>query len=318
MPVYSMTGYASWQSEATPASSPFSEQASTLSNNLWRLGLELRSVNSRFLDIHFKLPEELHGLEATLRENIQRHVRRGKLELRATLLYQRATGQDTFNMPSVTTLQRLAAVQDHIRTWLPEAQLLGVADILNLSTPTHRPVLDTDWLHQTVTAGMAELLAAFKQSRVQEGEKLAQAIQERVSQLRMLAQQTAPLIPQLVQQQQERFLQRWQQALASTPGIEATVPTQVAQERALAEAAAFALRIDVAEEITRLQTHLDAVDALLDKGGELGKRLDFMIQELHREANTLGSKSAAINTSNIAIDMKVLIEQIREQVQNLE
>jgi uncharacterized protein (TIGR00255 family) len=117
-----------------------------------------------------------------------------------------------------------------------------------------------------------------------------------------------------VEQQRQRFLERWQEALSATEGA----APQAAQERALTEATAYAIRIDVAEELTRLGAHLDEIDRLVRKGGEVGKRLDFLIQELHREANTLGSKSATLELTRISVDMKVLIEQMREQVQNLE
>ena len=136
---------------------------------------------------------------------------------------------------------------------------------------------------------------------------------ERVVKLRELAAQAEPLVPQLVAQQQQRFLSRWQEALGLANGS-----IEAAQDRALSEATAFAIRIDVAEEINRLNSHLDELQSLLQAGGELGKRLDFLMQELHREANTLGSKSAALELTRISVDMKVLIEQMREQVQNIE
>jgi uncharacterized protein (TIGR00255 family) len=135
-----------------------------------------------------------------------------------------------------------------------------------------------------------------------------------VRQLRALAAQAAPLVPALVQRQQQRFIERWNEALATAGAADTDAP----HERALSEAAAFALRIDVAEELARLASHLDEIDRLLANGGEIGKRLDFLIQELHREANTLGSKSATLELTNIAVDMKVLVEQLREQVQNIE
>jgi uncharacterized protein (TIGR00255 family) len=138
---------------------------------------------------------------------------------------------------------------------------------------------------------------------------------DRVGQLRTLATQATPLVPQLVALQRQRFMDRWKEAMALTEG--SALP-EVAQDRALAEATAFAIRIDVAEEITRLDAHLDEIERLIQKGGELGKRLDFLIQELHREANTMGSKSAALELTHISVDMKVLIEQMREQVQNIE
>jgi uncharacterized protein (TIGR00255 family) len=138
---------------------------------------------------------------------------------------------------------------------------------------------------------------------------------DRIQQLRALAAQAQPLIPKLVAQQRQRFMDRWQEAMGLADGGQ--VP-EAAQDRALTEATAFAIRIDVAEELTRLASHLDELERLIGKGGEIGKRLDFLIQELHREANTLGSKSAALELTHISVDMKVLIEQMREQVQNIE
>jgi uncharacterized protein (TIGR00255 family) len=133
--------------------------------------------------------------------------------------------------------------------------------------------------------------------------------------LRALALQAAPLVPKLVEQQRTRFLERWAEAMSLTDG--AVLP-EAARDRAMSEATAFAIRIDVAEELTRLASHLDEIERLLIKGGEAGKRLDFLIQELHREANTLGAKSAALELTRVSVDMKVLIEQMREQVQNIE
>ena len=152
-------------------------------------------------------------------------------------------------------------------------------------------------------------------AREREGQRLATMLQDRVAQLRALASRATPLVPLLVEQQRQRFMERWKDAMALADGA---VAPEAAQDRALTEATAFAIRIDVAEEITRLQSHLDEIERLLEKGGEIGKRLDFLIQELHREANTLGSKSAALDLTHISVDMKVLIEQMREQVQNIE
>ena len=140
---------------------------------------------------------------------------------------------------------------------------------------------------------------------------------ERIERLRQLAKQAEPLVPQVVERQQQRFLERWRQALEAA-GAAQSVSAEALQERALNEAAAYALRIDVAEELGRLEAHLDEIERLLRAGGEIGKRLDFLIQELHREANTLGSKSSALELTQISVEMKVLIEQMREQVQNIE
>ena len=159
-----------------------------------------------------------------------------------------------------------------------------------------------------------EALALLRASRAREGERLVTMLRDRVQGLRALAQQAMPLIPELVEQQRSKYLAKFEAALGDASGVD----KDAAQERALNEAAAFAIRIDVAEELTRLASHLDEIDDLLVQGGELGKRLDFLIQELHREANTLGSKSSTLTLSRISVDMKVLIEQMREQVQNIE
>ena len=163
-----------------------------------------------------------------------------------------------------------------------------------------------------------QCVEALRESRQREGEKLVTLLLDRIQRLRTLAAQAEPLVPAVVQRQQARFLQRWQEALATADGESSGVPAQALQERALQEAATFAIRIDVAEELSRLVAHLDEIERLLRQGGELGKRLDFLIQELHREANTLGSKSAALELTGISVEMKVLIEQMREQVQNIE
>lgn len=302
MPVYSMTGYASAQHTpggnaeiATPAAC---------------LALELRSVNSRFLDVVLRLPDELRPQEPALRELIAKRLKRGKVELRVSV--EAAAGGALSDVP-VRTLQRLAAAQQQVRVWLPEAAPLSVADALRLAAgdSAASPALG-EALLPLARQALDELVAA----RQREGARLLALLQERITALRALAAQAAPLVPQLVQAQRQRFLERWQEALGAAPASEAV--TQAAQERALAEATAFAIRIDVAEELGRLAAHLDEIEAVLQKGGETGKRLDFLIQELHREANTLGSKSATLELTRISVDMKVLIEQMREQVQNLE
>jgi uncharacterized protein (TIGR00255 family) len=305
MSVYSMTGYASAQhSNATDAAD--SEQK-TAPNT--RLGLEIRSVNSRFLDLSFRLPDELRACEPALRERLTARLKRGKVELRAALENSNAGGVVE---PSVRLLQRLNSIQDNVKAWLPGATALSVADVIRLSSndvPTSKD-WQADLIALTDTA-----LGALMTAREREGARLAIMLQDRITQLRALAALAQPLIPKLVAQQRQRFMDRWQEAMGLTDGSH--VP-EAAQDRALTEATAFAIRIDVAEELTRLDSHLDELQRLINQGGEIGKRLDFLIQELHREANTLGSKSAALELTHISVDMKVLIEQMREQVQNIE
>ena len=305
MPVYSMTGYASVQS-STPAAE---EGTDTSASPTVRFGLEIRSVNSRFLDLSFRLPDELRHTEPALREHIVQHIKRGKVEVRA--VYH--SNQDTeLTDPAIGTLQKLLSLQNKIQSWLPGARDLSVSDVIKLAS------------HEKSGTGLNEAdlmplatqaVKALKDARAREGARLADMLQDRIGQLRTLAEQAAPLLPLLVEQQRQRFIDRWNEAMALSGG---TVSSDVAKDRALTEATAFAIRIDVAEELTRLASHLDELSRLIKKGGDIGKRLDFLIQELHREANTLGSKSAALELTNISVDMKVLIEQMREQVQNIE
>jgi uncharacterized protein (TIGR00255 family) len=305
MPVYSMTGYASVQHGA--AGTSVEHTAASARNE--RLGLEIRSVNSRFLDLSFRLPEELRAAEPALRELLTGRLKRGKVEVRAFI---ESGGHDTVADPSARLLQRLGAVQDHIKGWLPQAAPLSMADILRLAAAEHGSA--RDWGPDVLPLAQ-QALAALLDARQREGTRLAAMLTERIGQLRALARQAVPLVPQLVEQQRLRFMERWKEAMALAEGA---VAPEAAQDRALTEATAFAIRIDVAEEVTRLDSHLDELERLIGKGGEIGKRLDFLIQELHREANTLGSKSAALELTRISVDMKVLIEQMREQVQNIE
>ena len=305
MPIYSMTGYASAQASLTPETEGRAAAGT-------RLGLEIRSVNSRFLDLSFRMPEELRQHEAVLRELLSGGLKRGKVEVRAAL----ESAQDSaLAEPNPRLMQRLNSLQDTIQSWLPAARALSVADVIRLSASQ---AALPDNLGPTVATLAKTALKQLNQARAREGERLAQTLRDRVAQLRALAEQAAPLIPQLVDQQRQRFLERWREAMDLTEG--AVLP-EAAQDRALTEATAFAIRIDVAEELTRLSSHLTEIDTLLTGSAAkegIGKRLDFLIQELHREANTLGSKSAALELTRISVDMKVLIEQMREQVQNLE
>ena len=305
MAVYSMTGYSSVQS-STVRPAPDTEPGRDASS---RLGIEIRSVNSRFLDLAFRLPDELRQAEPALRELLTGKLKRGKVELRVSI---ENSASSSLRAPSPATLQRLGSIEDSVKSWLPQAGALSVADVLRIATNEDKKPHDhSAELLQLADAALEELLSA----REREGARLELMLLDRTRQLRALAALAGPLVPRLVEQQKARFLERWKEALALGSG--AVLP-EVAQDRALTEATAFAIRIDVAEEITRLASHLDEIERLLSSGGELGKRLDFLIQELHREANTLGAKSASLELTRVSVDMKVLIEQIREQVQNVE
>ena len=302
MSVYSMTGYASGRIAPRKVSDEHPAGPG--------LVIDMRSVNSRFLDLTLRLPDELRAHEPALRQLLTQGLKRGKVELRAAL--EGRAGGSVVDLP-IAVLQQLASLQDKVRAWLPEAAALSVADVQRLAASAEGGAPDVP--ADALLALARRVLEDFAAARAREGARLVDLLRERMAELRTLAERAEPLVPQAVQAQKQRFIARWDEALADAGS---TVPTTAAQERALSEATAFAIRIDVAEEVTRLQSHLDEIERLLKKGGEVGKRLDFLIQELHREANTLGSKSVAMDLTRISVDMKVLIEQMREQVQNIE
>lgn len=307
MAVYSMTGYATAQLGG-PKAPETGEQASPTTA---ALGVEIRSVNSRFLDLTFKLPDDLRSAEPALRELLGARLKRGKVELRA---WVEGRSDATVRAPSTADLQRMVALQDAVQAWCPKAAPLSVADVVQLTArQAVLPSNSRDGLLPLASTALNALMDA----RAREGQRLADMLHDRLKQLRQLALDAQPLIPQLVAQQRQRFLDRWNEAMQMGEAGK-TMGAEQAQERALTEATAFAIRIDVAEELTRLDSHLSEIERLLKKGSELGKRLDFLIQELHREANTLGAKSSSLELTRISVDMKVLIEQMREQVQNLE
>ena len=305
MAVYSMTGYATAQ-YGGPTDEAGREPTPVL-------GMEIRSVNSRFLDLTFKMSDDLRGTEPALRELLGARLKRGKVEIRAWI---EGRSEGALRAPSVADLQRLVGLQDSILAWHPKAAPLSVAEMIQL---TSRQQALPSGLHDHLLALAQTVLEGFIDARGREGKRLVDMLVDRLRQLRQLARDAQPLIPELVTQQRQRFIDRWNEALGAGQSAGAPpVSSDAAQERALTEATAFAIRIDVAEELTRLDSHLEEIERLLKKGGDVGKRLDFLIQELHREANTLGSKSSSLELTRISVDMKVLIEQMREQVQNLE
>jgi len=272
------------------------------------VGAELRSVNSRFLDLSFKLADEFRALEPALRDLLTASFKRGKIELRMQPQRAADAGWPT---PQTDQLHTLARLEGTVQNWLPKAAPLSVNEILNWC----RAAAPSVKLEDAALESARQCIEALKEAREREGARLVGILKDKLKGLLALAEQATPLVPLAVQRQQERFVQKYQEAMQAVGG---SVTPEAAQERALNEAAAYALRIDVDEELQRLKAHLDEIGRLLKKGGEVGKRLDFLIQELHREANTLGSKAAALELTQISVEMKVLIEQMREQVQNIE
>jgi uncharacterized protein (TIGR00255 family) len=285
------------------------------------LTIELKSVNSRFLDLQFRINDELRSFEPFLREAIMARMTRGKVECRLSFGRKIATGASQALNPTV--LDALAQLQEDIRKRFHDAAPMSVNELLRWSGVIEESEIGQETLQAEVIAAMAITLDAFLDSRRREGAALETMLLSRVSDMEAIVQRITPLIPQVVAQFQQKATDRLQEALglALHNGDGASSPTlsrDEVLERIRQEVTLYGIRIDVSEELTRLSAHLTETRHILKKGGQVGKRLDFMMQELNREANTVGSKASAKELSDAAMAMKLLIEQMREQVQNLE
>ncbi|MCE1181513.1 MAG: YicC family protein [Rhodocyclales bacterium] len=287
--IFSMTGYA----------------VKTRDLERGTLQLELKSVNSRYLDFHFRIAEDLRALEMPLRELLASRLTRGKVECRLSFNAGAARAEQL--EPNPELLATLKALNQRICSEVPGAAPLSAGEILRWPGMLGEQGVDFAAFGPEVLALAREVLEEFSASRGREGEKLAAMIVDRVQAMRAIVARVAPRIPEA----QALFTDKLRQRLIDALG-------NASDDRILQEVAVFATRIDVAEELSRLSTHLDEVERILKQGGACGKRLDFLMQELNREANTLGSKSAITEVSQASMELKLLIEQMREQIQNLE
>ena len=269
------------------------------------LHLELRSVNSRYLDLFFRVGEELRQAEPALRERITAALTRGKVECRLNVHANDSAPRSL--ALNAALLERLREAEGLVRDRLPEAGRLSVAEVLRWPGMLADDSVSFEQMQPAILALAKAALDELVATRRREGEKLAAMIAERVARMRELVAQGQPRMPALIVEYQEKLSARLREAVASLD-----------EDRIRQEVALFAHRIDVAEELSRLTAHLDEVERILTAGGAAGKRLDFLMQELNREANTLASKSSATDITGMAMEMKVLIEQMREQVQNIE
>ncbi|MGD9786805.1 MAG: YicC/YloC family endoribonuclease [Sulfuricellaceae bacterium] len=286
--IYSMTGYAAAARELEYGT----------------LNLELRSVNHRYLDIQFRMSEELRGLEAALREAIGKRISRGKVDFR--MGFTPRPGASALHADE-ELVRQLAALSGKVKALLPEARDLSVAEVLQWPGVMAQDAVSQETLHEAALALATATLEEFNASRSREGEKLKALLWERGAKMGDLVKEAGPHIPAILAAHREKLAAALKEAGAS-----------LEEDRLRQELTLFAQRIDVDEEMSRLQTHLTEVRRVLDAGGAVGKRLDFLMQELNREANTLASKSVASEVTRIAVELKVLIEQMREQVQNIE
>jgi uncharacterized protein (TIGR00255 family) len=287
--IFSMTGFA----------------ALDKASDQYTLVLELRAVNSRYLDLHFKLDDALKSLELPIRELITAQLNRGKVECRLNLI-PRTPQHQTVQMDEAL-MQQLAIMQQQALTYFPQSHELSIADILRWPGVIMNQRMNDEVLLGEVKALVTQGLADLKASRIREGEKLKALILDRLAQIELQVAKVKPLLPALNKEYQEKLHQKLLENLKS-----------VDEERVAQELVLFAQRIDVDEELTRLTAHISEVRRILDSDAPAGKRLDFIMQELNREANTLGSKSVSVLTTQVSMELKVLIEQMREQIQNIE
>ncbi|MGE5791901.1 MAG: YicC/YloC family endoribonuclease [Bacteroidota bacterium] len=287
--ISSMTGYAAVTREVAAGS----------------ISLDLRSVNSRFLDVQFRIAEELRSAEPGLRELAMASLARGKIDCRLGFTASPAArGEAALNAEA---LERLARLERRVREAIPDAAPLRVADVLHWPGVLGDDAREAEALREAATEAMRTALGELAASRAREGEKLGRMLLERVAKIRARLAALEPLVPQAIAAYEERLAAKLREVLGAGD-----------EDRIRQEIAVYGVRIDVAEELSRLATHLHEVERVLTAGGAVGKRLDFLMQELNREANTLASKSVAGEVTAIALELKLLIEQMREQVQNLE
>ncbi len=287
--ILSMTGFASQEYNTTSGI----------------LLLELRSVNHRYLELLIKPDDNMRNFESTIRELIQAKLGRGKVDCRLSLVRNNALQASPVLNHSV--LQQIAENAKTAAQYFPHTQPMNMLEILRMPGVLQTEALDSEALESDLKTALNAALDDLIAAKAREGEKLKAIILDRLAQITQHVIKVKPMMPALVQQYQQKLSTKLAEAHASND-----------DERIRQEMVLFAQRIDVDEELSRLSTHIDEVKRILNAGAAVGKRLDFLMQEMNREANTLGAKSVAIETSQISMELKVLIEQMREQIQNIE
>ncbi len=287
--IASMTGFAS----------------STRESASGQLAIELRTVNHRYLEFQSRIPDELRALEGAMREAVTAKLTRGKVDCRLTFT-PKAVGPRKL-VPDAQALESLADAASAVAGRFADARALSVAEILHWPGVLADESLSPERMRDDVLSLLDQALCELHQTRSREGAKLEAMLLERLERMAELAQLAQPLMPAAIKAYTDKLAAKLAEAGASP-----------ADERLQQEVVLYAARIDVDEELSRLGAHVAEMRRVLAKGGACGKRLDFLCQELNREANTLGSKSVATEITRIAVEIKVLIEQMREQVQNIE
>lgn len=286
-PILSMTGFAASESRFPGG----------------LLLIELRAVNHRYLELNVKIDDSLRQYESQIREQLQTRLGRGKVECRISLKSDSAATSLALNPAMVAQIaQTLNELQQHF----PQAQPINLVEVFKLPGVLQSEAVDAETLGHSVQSGLSQAIDELIAARQREGEKLKQVLLDRLQGVREQISIVKPLLPALVNQYQEKLTAKLREAM------------QADDDRVRQEIVLYAQRIDVDEELARLQSHITEMDRILGAGGAVGKKLDFLMQEMNREANTLGSKSVAIETTQVSMQLKVLIEQMREQIQNIE
>lgn len=296
--VYSMTGYA-----ATQAPSP-----------LGIISLEVRSVNSRFLDLTLRTADELKCTETALRSILTQSVGRGKVEIRTGVKAELNETSGSINPAALSLIQKL---QTEVLAALPDARPMSAAEILAYPGVVRTAEANPEELTKIVSGLLTTALEAFKKSAEREGAALAEVLKGYCDKIDAIADAVQVRMPDIVAAAQAKLTQRLEDALSKALTAHSQLTSEEVSDRIRTEATLYAMKIDVDEEVNRLKTHTKEVRRVLTAGGPVGKRLDFLMQEMNREANTLGSKAAAIEMTDASLNLKLLIEQMREQIQNL-
>lgn len=298
MSVCSMTGFAYLQ----------------IPTPLGLLGIELKSVNSRYLEVNQRIPEELRFFEGDIRQAITTRVTRGKVDCRMQWVGEPEFEQ-TLNTKAVENLLR---VQQEVLAVCADAKVLTVSNILQFPGVLKPASIDEEALKNTVLVGLQKTLETLMEARKREGEALATVISGYCDQIESVVAELAPKLPMIIENIESKLQDRLSEALSNSLLENSTLSNEEITDRIRQEVTLYAIKLDVDEEVNRLLTHVKEVRRLLTDGNEVGKKLDFLMQELNREANTLGSKAAAIEMTQTSLALKVTIEKMREQVQNLQ
>ena len=298
MSVSSMTGFAHYQ----------------IQTFLGLLAIDVKSVNSRYQEISIRLPEELRFMEGEVRAVLSKSVARGKIECRMQWVGE-AVIEQTLNQDA---MKNLYSLQAEVVSAHPDVKPLTVSQVLTFPGILEPKSVDFEQLKSQVLLGLEETLTIFLQARKREGEALSIVLTSYCDRIVDTVKELEPKIPEIIENIQKKLEERLKEALSKTLVEHSTLTREEVNDRIRQEVILYAIKLDVDEEMNRLITHVKEVKRLLAEGEEVGKKLDFLMQELNREANTLGSKAAAIKMTQTSLALKVNIEKMREQIQNLE